>query len=134
MRLATSRFHAADGIKQSGLLPVAVSIGTPKWALTYPLVADSRVRGMTAPWSLLHLNLSEDEFRARYEARLNRHGPDKIIAALEMLASAHDAPGCVLLCWEDLAKTWCHRRLLAEWLERQSGVEVPELDSSRGVC
>ena len=31
----------------------------------------------------------------------------------------------VLLCWEDPGE-FCHRRLVAEWLEQNLGIEVPE--------
>lgn len=131
-RVATSRFHATDLVNQSGLLPVSVSIGMPSWPLAYGLVQKSPVRSMCAPWGLLHLDLDEDEFQARYEDRLNRIGADKIVAALEELASQHDAPGCVLLCWEDLRKpdTWCHRRHLAAYLEHGGAGTVPELGVS----
>ena len=32
----------------------------------------------------------------------------------------------ILLCYEDPGKR-CHRRLVADWLERTLGIEVPEL-------
>jgi hypothetical protein len=35
-------------------------------------------------------------------------------------------PDAVLLCWEGPDK-FCHRRLIAEWLEAALGIEVPEL-------
>lgn len=37
--------------------------------------------------------------------------------------------GIVLLCYEDLRKpdVWCHRQLLAEWIEERFGIQVPEL-------
>lgn len=35
----------------------------------------------------------------------------------------------VLLCWEVLDKPgqWCHRRMVAEWFEKELGITVPEL-------
>jgi uncharacterized protein (DUF488 family) len=32
----------------------------------------------------------------------------------------------VLLCWEKTGK-FCHRRLVAEWLEKELGIEIKEL-------
>lgn len=32
----------------------------------------------------------------------------------------------ILLCWEAKEK-FCHRRIVAEWLERELNIEVPEL-------
>jgi hypothetical protein len=37
----------------------------------------------------------------------------------------------VLLCWErpPLTETnWCHRRLVAEWIKRTLGIDVPEAE------
>ena len=35
-------------------------------------------------------------------------------------------PGAVLLCWEAPGEE-CHRRLAAEWLEKNINIQVPEL-------
>jgi hypothetical protein len=40
---------------------------------------------------------------------------------------ADELEGKVLLCWE-LPGQFCHRRLVAEWLEKNLLIEVPELD------
>jgi hypothetical protein len=34
-------------------------------------------------------------------------------------------PDAILLCWEAPGRD-CHRRLIAEWLEKALGIEVPE--------
>ncbi len=44
------------------------------------------------------------------------------------LADPHEP---VLLCWERppfSETTWCHRRLVAAWLERELGLIVPEVE------
>jgi uncharacterized protein (DUF488 family) len=102
----------------------------PSWLLTYSLIREGAVRSMCAPWGLLQLDLDEEEFRDRYVARLEKHGADKIHAAVDRLAREHDREGVVLLCWEDLAKTWCHRRILAAYLEDAGAAAVPELGVS----
>jgi len=37
-----------------------------------------------------------------------------------------DLKGSILLCWEKRGK-FCHRRLVAEWIQKNIGVEVLEL-------
>jgi len=39
-------------------------------------------------------------------------------------------PNAILLCWESF-NVRCHRRLVAEWLEENLGIVVPELDHER---
>ena len=40
-------------------------------------------------------------------------------------------PNAIILCWESF-NVRCHRRLVAEWLEEQLGIVVPELEHDRG--
>ena len=65
------------------------------------------------------------EFKKQYSERvLAKLDPKKVY---EELADA------VILCyekWDDIksGKTFCHRRLVAEWLEKELCVSVPELE------
>lgn len=59
--------------------------------------------------------------------------PQKVWDDLHSLAGDHEP---VLLCHEKLAvpgearksEAWCHRRMVAEWLEQSLGVAVPEME------
>lgn len=55
---------------------------------------------------------------AYYEEVLDRIDPNEVYHEL-----GEDA---VLLCWEPPGK-FCHRRLVAQWLEENLGINVPEL-------
>jgi len=63
------------------------------------------------------LKMTNGEYRAAYQEILDRLDPRKVYQEL-----GEDA---ILLCWEKPGE-FCHRRLVAEWLERELGVEVPE--------
>jgi len=99
------RFHLKE-------VPHLVSIAwkTPEWfqGRRYPALAP---RGKM-------LKMPEDEYRRRYQAILDRLDPRQVYEDL-----GEDA---VLLCWEQPGE-FCHRRLVAAWLERALGVTVPEL-------
>jgi hypothetical protein len=71
---------------------------------------------------------SQDKFRERYFreilAPLNAR---QIYDHLHTLVGKNIEP--VLLCWEyDPSKPneWCHRRMVADWFEKELGVSVPE--------
>jgi hypothetical protein len=55
------------------------------------------------------------EFRRDVLAKLD---PAKVSADL--------GPDAILLCWEAPGQE-CHRRLVAEWLEKNLNIKVPEL-------
>lgn len=70
--------------------------------------------------------LSRREYHERYRREvLARLNPRMTYDALCRLTAPHEP---VLLCWEDLTRPeqWCHRRLVAEWLEEELGIAVPE--------
>jgi uncharacterized protein (DUF488 family) len=64
------------------------------------------------------LNDDEATYRAAYQKILDRLDPRKVYDEL-----GEDA---ILLCWEKPGE-FCHRRLVAEWIEAHLGVKVPEL-------
>jgi len=69
------------------------------------------------PWKEM-VGLTEDDFRYHYqEGILDFLDPQKVFEEL-----GSDA---ILLCWEKPGK-FCHRRLVAEWLEEALEIEVPE--------
>jgi hypothetical protein len=128
--LATSRYQAADLIERSVLLPVGITVGSARW-LRYELAANV---GMLAPFGehdgVPLRKIGDDAvFEQAYRARLERFGVDAIGAVLAALVAAYDAPGAVLLCFENVhAGESCHRRMFATWWEKQTGVAVPELE------
>ncbi len=125
MRIATSRFWNKKAIEKSGLAPVVTSRGLPRWPVSYEFAG---AVGMLTPYGLSKVE-DRDEFELHYVARLEKYGVDKIGRVLEALAAGVDAPGVVLLCFENLEEpgTWCHRRTFAAWWAHQTGQEVPEL-------
>ncbi len=77
---------------------------------------------LLAPASEL-LNLHGEEFRRIYDAYLATLDPKKVLADLW--------PQAILLCWEAPGQ-WCHRRVVAVWLELNiPGLKIDELDPKR---
>lgn len=70
-----------------------------------------------------------DEYRKLYFEQLAKLDPQKVVDDLHELAGGHEP---VLLCWERLRKPgeWCHRRMVAEWLEQSLGLAVPEYEEA----
>jgi len=126
LTLATTRYSSWQLIEESGLVPLGITVSLPRFRLRYELAGSV---GMLAPSGLLAIE-DRAEFEAAYRARLDRIGIKMMLPVLRGFAEAYDAPGCVLCCYEDLAKPgeWCHRRLFADWWEERTGQAVPELE------
>jgi uncharacterized protein (DUF488 family) len=106
----------------SGLAPVGITVGAPRFELGYRLADNVR---MLAPFGLLTI-ADEDEFTRRYRERLDRYSTDKILGVLAGIARREHTPGVVMLCYEPVGK-FCHRRVLAQWIGEKNGQRVPEL-------
>ncbi len=124
-RLFTSCYGAKKLIIDSGLVAVRTSVGHPRWKLAYPIGA---VILEIAPLRNM-LNLSRDEYHARYINKLEMHSVDTIARRLNEVSAANEGRDLVLLCFEDLTKPrlWCHRTMFAEWWREKTGQAVEEL-------
>jgi uncharacterized protein YeaO (DUF488 family) len=104
---------------RSGSHPKAVAISRSQ-----PRGWTGRVYEPLAPsWCLVKEAKSgaidEEEYTRRYHAEvLSKLDPARVYADL-----GDDA---ILLCWEN-SGAFCHRRLVAEWLEEKLGVPVSEV-------
>jgi len=68
-----------------------------------------------------------ETYNRHYAELLEKLDPVKVHADLLDIAGGAEP---VLLCAER-AKTWCHRRLVAEWLEMHLGMEITEVGLER---
>jgi hypothetical protein len=89
---------------------VSIALSAPKWyhGRRYPALAPRPKM----------LKLNEATYRVEYQKILDKLDPQKVFDDL-----GEDA---ILLCWEAPGK-FCHRRLVAAWLEKHLGITVPEL-------
>ena len=70
-----------------------------------------------------YMNDQESEYTPKFEQKLKNLSAKSVVKELEELSLGKDV---VLLCHEK-AGEFCHRRLVADWLNRELGIEVPEL-------
>jgi hypothetical protein len=106
--------------QKSGSLPNAVGIsqGVPKW------FTGALYKKLAPPWEIVKIE-NEATFRRLYQ--------EMVLSKLNPVHVADDLEGKVLLCWE-LPGQFCHRRLVAEWLEKNLLIEVPELDVPKAAA
>jgi hypothetical protein len=123
-RVATSRYFHTALVKESGLVPLATTVGNPKGRLGFELGGSVQP---VAPHGAFRIE-DEAEFRQVYTARLDSFGVEAIGRLFAAFADAYNAEGVVVLCFCDVnGPGFCHRRVFAEWWEEKTGQEVPEL-------
>ena len=122
-RLATCSFK---GFREEMGAAVRITLYPPRYALPFPLAGSVRELAPTRE----EFHVYGAAFRELYWRRLGEMGVGWIERRLQALVP-HGR--IVMLCFEDV---WapdatfalaCHRRMLADWLEREAGWTVPEL-------
>ena len=94
---------------------ISIARGNPSWyrGKTYLPLAPS--------WELIKKTGFPEPYSTKYcEQVLNKLNPAEVMAEI-----GEDA---ILLCWEKPGD-FCHRRIVAEWLEKSLGIKVPEFEN-----
>ena len=110
-------YYAKHGTDRNA---VAISVRPPEWytGVTYPILAPTWevVRGVKSG------NISETEYAIEYLKLIKKRGasPNRTLADL--------GENAILLCYEK-PDDFCHRHIVAWWIGRELGVEVPEISN-----
>lgn len=130
MKLHTARYSNKN-IPASGLVPVRITLGHPRFRLAY---ADQlQVMVWLAP-NRSYFHLPEPEFAAQYRAHLDKLGVQMIRENFEELSARCGGRDLVLLCFENLVTPkpgdFCHRTIFATWWTERTGETVEELSEA----
>jgi hypothetical protein len=109
--ILTSNFKIAGHLPQA----VAISLGVPRgWR-------GARCTVLAPPRPLIKI-MDPETFISLYKAQvLDKLDPHKIIKDL-------GGDNFILLCWEDPG-VFCHRRVVAAWMQKEAGVLVEEFNA-----
>ena len=122
-KIFTSYYQRSGGNPNA----VAISRTISSWVSNTDFCGEHRKDLAPSQW-LLNMyktnKISEDEYSEIYIEEIKRIGltPHKIV---------DDLPdGAILLCYEKVGD-FCHRRVLAEWIEDEIGFTIPEILTDR---
>lgn len=122
MRLFTSHWRSLE-LRALDAVPVSISRGRPRWSLPYRYRRYDELAPDDRTWAHEDLN----EFERSYISQLEALGADTIMAGLRRISEQHGGKALCLLCWEKPGE-FCHRRVLAAFIARETGIMVPELE------
>jgi hypothetical protein len=115
-KLFTSNFNLAGTDKNA----IAISVGVPKW------YTGKRFMPLAPTWDMVNKykqgKISDATYTRRYNAILKELDANQIVKEFPS--------GSILLCWETPGD-FCHRRLVANWIKRKTGIEVWELSDKK---
>ena len=79
-------------------------------------------------WDHKKGKIDEMEYTSKYLYQLNELGVDRIIKMIQIFGD-----NVVLLCWESPEK-FCHRHILADYINKNSGVVVEEFGKENEIA
>ncbi len=117
MKVYTSYYGNLKKLNANNITPIGVSLYTPKY------VKVSCLKYVAPHKAMLFGGLSKEKYtELYYKDVLSRVNPKEFLKDVEMLSQGKDV---ALLCYEKPGD-FCHRHLLADWLNEKLGLEIKE--------
>ena len=114
MKIYTSYYGNLKALAKAGIKPIGISVGIPKY------FSDFTMKELAPRYEML--KMPEITYRKEFAQILAYRDAMKIIEKIQSYANGQDV---ALLCYERPGE-FCHRQLVAEWLSKETGIEVIE--------
>ena len=124
MKIYTSYFSNARKLAENDIEPIGIALFPPKWFL------GTTLRQVAPTYSILKSSETEDIYIERYRREvLGRLDVNRLLKDIELYSKGKD----VALCCFEKPDEFCHRHLLAEWLNEKFGLDIKEFVASEEV-
>ena len=119
MDIKTGYFSYLEKYKAMGYTPISIARFTPSWfkGLHISYLAPSR----KLLFSYKNNQINEEQFKEEYYKMLNRLDLSKILTKFNV------SDNVILLCYEKTGN-FCHRHLLADYLNSNFDMNIKELE------
>lgn len=121
MKIYTSYFANLKNLEKDDIVPIGICCYPPKWFKGPNLRAIA-----PSPDILEKCKSSHAEYDKRYRTEVLSLFKDANIL-LERISFISGGKDAVLCCYEK-PSDFCHRHILAKWLEEQTGIKVEEFE------
>lgn len=122
MEIYTSYFARQGKLREAGIVPIGIALWPPKFfqGLHLQYLAPKRY--------MMKDEVTREQYIQMYYRDVVGHlNPAQVIADIERMSQGKDA---ALLCYEKPGD-FCHRRLFADWMLRETGLEIKEWEPSQ---
>lgn len=123
MKIYTSYFANLKNLEKDDIVPIGICCYPPKWFKGPNLRAIA-----PSPDILEKCKSSHAEYEKRYRTEVLSLFKDATIL-LERISFISGGKDAALCCYEK-PSDFCHRHILAKWLEEQAGIKVEEFEKT----
>ncbi len=124
MDIKTGYFSQQKKYEELGYLPISISRIAPKWYDGYSAIELSPSAELLYDYK--HNSMNVAQYTKEYFGELDKRVVDVYLQQWKKLVEKHKAKGVVLLCYEK-PTDFCHRHLLADFLNKEYSMSVTEL-------
>ena len=126
MKIYTSYFANLKNLEKEDIFPIGICCYPPKWFNGPNLGAIA-----PTPDILEKCKSSHAEYEKRYKAEVLSIFKDIniLINRISYISGGKD----VALCCYEKPSDFCHRHIVAKWLEEQAGIEVKEFEKTEEI-
>lgn len=122
MKIYTSYFANRLKLQNAGIISVSIALYPPRW------FRGIITKYVSPTYDILHNTSTEEEYTKRFNSEiLNHRDPKKFIQSLEQTARGKD----IALCCFEMPNEFCHRHLVAKWMNEQLGLDIEEYGISK---
>lgn len=107
---------------------IGITLGVPQFKLGYKIKI---IRAIGPTGEIFVFKNDEERYTDLYTAHLEMIGVERIRELIEEKAEGKDK--VILLCFCDLTKRFCHRRIFAKWWYERTGEFVAEWGTSEKI-
>lgn len=118
MKIYTSYYAITKGLIKANLKPIGISLYPPQWYL----MSGQKNFELLAPSREIFAIKSQEAYTLRFNEYLSTLDAANVFDALGDFGGGKDV---ALLCFEKPGE-FCHRRLVAKWLELELAITVKE--------
>lgn len=122
MKVYTSYFGNAKALSKDDIKIIGVALGRPKFLPNVP-----QLRCVCPTPFMLTAACSMEEYLKRYDEILSRLDANVVMSQIEALSGGRD----VALCCYEKPSDFCHRHILAKWLQENTGKEIKEYSEKK---
>lgn len=125
MKVYTSYFSNAKRLGANGIEIVGIALYPPKW------FTGVSIKSLAPSYSIFKYSSTQEEYIARFKSEILSKLDAK--STYERIKSFSNGKDVALCCFET-PHEFCHRHLVAEWLNNELGLQIEEFNPGHKIA
>lgn len=122
MEIYTSYFANEKKLRKSNIVSIGIALYPPRW------FAGPSLKMVSPSYDILYNSKDHEDYEKRFFSEILAHRDPKVfLSNIEKLANGKD----VALCCYEKPGDFCHRHLVAKWMNEKLGLQIQEYEAPK---